>query len=64
MAKPSKEESLTRWREAETKYRKLVESYLEEGTAAKFDKGSAVLITKARVKADQRRDAYFHRCLG
>ena len=63
MAKPTRKEALAAWREAENKYRKTLEPFFEEGTGAKLDKGVAVMVTKARVKADKKMELYFHTCL-
>jgi hypothetical protein len=64
MAKPSKKEALAAWREAEEKYRKALVPYLDESAPGKIDKTVAVTITKARVKADRKMEAYLHSCLG
>ena len=63
MAKISKSEALDRWRDAEEKYRKAVEAYLDPKKPASVDKAAAMAITKARVKAEERRATYFDRCL-
>jgi len=64
MAKISKEDALERWREAEAKYHRVVSSHSDAKSAGKLTKSDAVEIMNARVKADQRMDEYFHRCLG
>ena len=64
MAKPSKKEALAAWREAEDKYRKTLEPFLDDDRSEKLDKAAAVLITKARVKADRKFESYLHACLG
>lgn len=63
MAKPTKADALAAWRDAETKYRKALEPYLDDKSVGKIDKAAAVTITKARVKADKRLETYLHRCL-
>jgi hypothetical protein len=40
-----------------------LEPFFEEGTGAKLDKSVAVMVTKARVKADKKMELYFHTCL-
>jgi len=64
MAKPSKKEALAAWREAEQKYRDVLEPYLGDESVGMVDKSVAIAITKARVKADKKLDAYLHACLG
>jgi len=64
MAKPSKKETLVAWREAENKYRKILEPFLDDERPEKLDKAAAVMITKSRVKADKKLESYLHACLG
>jgi hypothetical protein len=64
MAKPSKKEALAAWREAEGKYRAAIEPFLEDDMVGNVDKTVAVMITKARVKADKKMELYLHLCLG
>jgi hypothetical protein len=63
MAKPSKKEALAAWREAENKYRTALEPFLQDDMAGKVDKSVAVMITKARVKADKKMELYLRTCL-
>jgi len=63
MAKKSKSESLAEWREAEDKYRAIVDGYLQPDASKKIDKDAAVEIAKARAKADKRLEACLHRLL-
>lgn len=63
MAKPSTRDALIAWREAEERYRTVVDVYLSDGGSAKVDKEAAVAITKARVRADKRMDNYLLRCV-
>jgi hypothetical protein len=63
MAKPSKKEALAAWREAENKYRTALEPLLQDDMAGKVDKSVAVMITKARVKADKKMELDLHLCL-
>ncbi|MFC6239007.1 hypothetical protein [Longivirga aurantiaca] len=64
MAKLSKSEALAEWREAEDRYRAVLEVYLTDGgDKARIDKDAAVRIAKARAKADKRLDACLHRLL-
>ena len=37
--------------------------YLDVDDPAKIDRNAALRVTEARVKADKRREDYFHRCL-
>jgi hypothetical protein len=64
MAKTDVFEALDAWRQAEAKYLKVIETFLDADNPQKVDKAAAVAITKSRVKADKRLDAYLHRCLG
>lgn len=63
MAKISKDEARTRWRDAESAYLATVEEYLDKNPTP-LTKDAAVAITKRRIRADRRMDEYFHRCLG
>ena len=53
-------ELLDKWRNAEDKYRTLVDSTLEGG---RVDKDAVVALTKARVRADRRMQDYLKRAL-
>ena len=64
MAKISKEDALARWHAAESQYSKVVALHTDDKSVGKLTKSDAVEIMNARVKADQRMDEYFHRCLG
>jgi hypothetical protein len=62
--KPSVDEALEAWREAEEKYRKAVDGFLDDKKKSpKAGKDDAVTITKARTKADRRMATYFETCL-
>jgi hypothetical protein len=64
MAKLSKSEALAEWRDAEEKYRAVLDLFLTGGgDKAHIDKDAAVRIAKARAKADKRLDACLHRLL-
>jgi hypothetical protein len=63
MAKSSKAEALAKWREAEAKYRGVLDAYLAEGSTKKIDKDAAVEIAKARARADKQLDSCLHRLL-
>jgi hypothetical protein len=64
MAKLSKSEALSEWRDAEDRYRTVLDVYLTDGgNKAHIDKDAAVRIAKARAKADKRLDACLHRLL-
>jgi hypothetical protein len=63
MAKKSKSEALADWREAEDRYRVIVDAYLQPGSAKQIDKDAAVEIAKSRAKADKRLGACLHRLL-
>lgn len=64
MAKLSKSEALAEWREAEDKYRAVLDVYLNDGgDKVRIDKDAAIKIAKARAKADKRLDACLHRLL-
>ena len=60
MAKADVRELLDKWRNAEDKYRTLVDSTLEGG---RVDKDDVVALTKARVRADRRMQDYLKRAL-
>ena len=60
MAKADVRELLDKWRNAEDKYRTLVDSTLEGG---RVDKDAVVALTKARVRADRRMQDYLKRAL-
>ena len=60
MAKADVRELLDKWRNAEDKYRTLVDSTLEGG---RVDKYAVVALTKARVRADRRMQDYLKRAL-
>ena len=53
----------TDWREAEVRYAEVLSGFGGEGPPAKVKKESALVIAKARNKADQARDKYFKRAL-
>jgi hypothetical protein len=63
MAKKSKSEALSDWREAEDTYRTIVDGYLTADSVKRIDKDAAVEIAKARAKADKRLEACLHRLL-
>ena len=63
MAKKSKSEALADWREAEDKYRSIVDGYLLAESVKRIDKEAAVEIAKARAKADKRLETCLHRLL-
>ena len=63
MARNSTSDALERWRDAEAKYTRTIEMYLDVDDPAKIDRNAALRVTEARVKADKRREDYFHRCL-
>jgi len=64
MAKTDVREELEAWRASEAKYQTMIEKYLDVDAPQKIDKAAALAITKSRVKADKRLDAYLHCCLG
>jgi hypothetical protein len=51
------------WREAEVRYAEVLAAFGGEGPPAKVKKESALVLSKARNKADQGRDKYFKRVL-
>lgn len=63
--KRSQQETLDAWQEAEDRYTTAIRPYLPGGDKGpqKLTKSAAVSMSKARSKADRRRDAYFRRCL-
>ena len=63
MANPTKSEALAAWRDAEAKYREILDVYLAPDSSTKIDKDAAVEIAKARAKADKRLDTCLHRLL-
>jgi hypothetical protein len=63
MAKKSKSEALADWREAEDRYRAVVDAYLQPDSTQTIDKNAAVEIAKSRAKADKRLEACLHRLL-
>jgi hypothetical protein len=63
MAKKSKSEALADWREAEDKYRSIVDGYLLPESTTRIDKDAAVEIAKARAKAAKRLETCLHRLL-
>ncbi len=63
--KRTQQEALDAWQEAEDRYVTAIEPYMRGDSkgAQKLTKNAAVSMSKARSKADRRRDAYFRRCL-
>jgi hypothetical protein len=57
MAKFDSTASLDAWRKAEQRYQEAIAPHLVD-KPAKLRKDDAVAITKARVKADRKREAY------
>ena len=57
MAKFDSTEALDAWRKAEQRYQETIAPFLAE-KAGKLRKDDAVSITKARVKADKKREAW------
>ena len=53
----------TDWREAEAKYAEVVAAFGGDGPPVKVKKESALVLSKARNKADQARDKFFKRVL-
>jgi hypothetical protein len=53
----------TEWREAEVRYAEALAAFGGEGPPAKVKKESALVLSKARNKADQARDKFFKRVL-
>ena len=64
MAKISKADAQTAWRDAESRYQEAIARHLDVKNSGKIDKDDAVSITKMRVKADKHMDTYLHHCLG
>jgi hypothetical protein len=53
----------TDWREAEVQYAEVLAAFGGDGPPAKVKKESALVLSKARNKADQARDKFFRRVL-
>jgi len=51
------------WRAAEAQYAEVLAAFGGDGPPAKVKKESALVLSKARNKADQARDKYFKRVL-
>lgn len=62
MASSDTTEALEAWRKAEQRYQEAIAPFLAD-KPGKVRKDDAVAITKARVKADKRREAYLDRSL-
>jgi hypothetical protein len=63
MAKFDSTEALDAWRKAEQRYQDVIAPFLVE-KPSKLRKDDAVSITKARVKADRKLEAYLDGSLG
>ena len=63
MAKFDSTEALNAWRKAEQRYQDAIAPFLVD-RPAKLRKDDAVTITKARVKADRKLEAYLDGSLG
>ncbi|HEX6888923.1 MAG TPA: hypothetical protein VF143_12530 [Candidatus Nanopelagicales bacterium] len=64
MAEPSKtEQAFTKWRDAESRYAKLLDRFTSGGAPSKVDRQTALDLAAARAKADEARDRYFKRAL-
>ena len=64
MAESGKADKLySDWRAAEAQYAQVLAAFGDAGPPAKVKKESALVLSKARNKADQARDKYFKRVL-